>query len=973
MHGRLSPLFFVAALGSLFCLTLACAQEGKGSVAGTVKDSANAVLTGALVELQTLGRKVVSDDQGQFRITDVPAGQYTVVATYVGFAPFSAPATVTAGQTANVDATLNVASRNDDVLVTAERLQGEAEAINVERTSDNIVQVLPAKVINSLPNTNIADAVGRVPSVTLERDEGEGKYVQIRGTDPRLSNLTINGVNVPSPEGGVRNVKMDTIPANLFERIEVNKTLAANQDGDGIGGSVNLVTPIAPPKLTYSLEGLGGYTHIQGGRGLDSLNGTIGRRFGAANKLGIMIGGGYDWNGRGIDDLEPSQGTVSLNGKNYAAATSEDLRTYEYYRTRFGYSVGLDYNLSPNSSLYLKGLYADFHDYGETWVYSPNTGSLVGVNGSQLNFDNTGFMQYRHYVRRPDQGVSSLSTGARHDLKSTLVTYEFAASRGHNRGGQDFATTWFAGPTGLNLNLDQSDPFIPKITAPAGVNIFDPTQYFVGTNSASAHNDPVIFPYYNSAQLNLQGAASVARRYTAGGHYGTFEVGFKIRNAHKTQNENDQEYNSTVDISQCPAKCISLAQALGTYSNPTYYNNALKTGPLSSYDAISQLVASNLATGFALDTPGSIAKSQAATYDLTERVYAGYLMNAINIRKWRLVTGVRFEGTHADYNANNVVKNPNSSQPPTVTPLLGGADYLNVLGSAQLQYQIEKNTNVRASFGMGVSRPNYQDQVPSVTVDPNASPKSVQVGNPNLVATKANNYDLLLEHFFQPLGILQAGVFYKDLTDPIYQTTSIIQPGNAIGPTGFQLQEAINGPTAHITGFEMAWEQRFSFLPGLLKGFGVAANYSWTTSRVAFPANFSGGRIDHPSLDRQAPNTWNLGATYDKGRLSMRFGVSHNDANIYAYNYTHVDAATDNDPILGLKGPTGDVYLYAHTQYDIQGSYRMYRGLQLIVYGLNLSNEVFGFYQGSPIYPIQREFYHPTVAAGFRWSSGAEQ
>src|ERR1700724_4076543 len=104
------------------------------------------------------------------------------------------------------------------------------EAINIERTADNIVQVLPSRVITSLPNTNVADAVGRLPSVSLERDEGEGKYVQIRGTEPRLNNLTINGVNVPSVEVTVRNVKMDAIPANGIERIEVYKTLASDQD-----------------------------------------------------------------------------------------------------------------------------------------------------------------------------------------------------------------------------------------------------------------------------------------------------------------------------------------------------------------------------------------------------------------------------------------------------------------------------------------------------------------------------------------------------------------------------------------------------------------------------------------------------------------------------------------------------------------------------------------------------------------------
>src|ERR1700687_5001683 len=166
-------------------------------------------------------------------------------------------------------------------------------------TADNIVQVLPAEVITSLPNTSTADAVGRLPGVSLERDEGEGKYVQIRGTDPRLSNVTINGVNVPSPEGGVRNVKLDVIPSDLVESIEVNKTLSANQDGDAIGGSVNLVTKTVGDRPTPNFEGPGGYTNILGGRWLDAFSGTVGQRAGARKQWGFLLGGTYDWNGRG--------------------------------------------------------------------------------------------------------------------------------------------------------------------------------------------------------------------------------------------------------------------------------------------------------------------------------------------------------------------------------------------------------------------------------------------------------------------------------------------------------------------------------------------------------------------------------------------------------------------------------------------------------------------------------------------------
>jgi TonB-dependent receptor len=555
-----------------------------------------------------------------------------------------------------------------------------------------------------------------------------------------------------------------------------------------------------------------------------------------------------------------------------------------------------------------------------------------------------------------------------------LIHYEFAVSRGHNIGGQDFPTTNFNGPSGT-ITLDQSNPYVPRfenfVNAVDGTtNPFVPTLYSFANSS---------YTYYHATQLNFQGSASAARRYTLGSHFGTFELGMLVRNAHKYQVENDHNFSGTASV--------SLDQVLGTYTNPTYYSpNTIQVGPFSDYNKIINFVNANLSNGGLVDNLSKdITRDAGATWDINERVYAGYLMNSISFGKARLQTGVRFEATRANYLANAVTlptKPPAQPVPncpltlPCVTPAPGSTDYLNVLPSVQLTYMLTPNTNLRGAFSMGISRPNFQDQVPSQQVDPNATPQSVQLGNPNLKPEKARNYDLLIEHFFQPLGVLQGGFFYKTLNDPIYLTSTRITSG----PVLVLQQQSVNGPSAYIYGVEMSWEQRLSFLPGLLNGLGVSANYSYTASRANFPLFFSSanagsggeGRIDHPALQRQAPNTWNLGFTYDKSRFSMRFGVSHNDANIYAYQYQHVDAATDKDPILGIQGPLGDQYLYAHTQVDIQGSYRLYKGLQFVAAGLNLTNEVFGFYSGSPIYPNQREFYHPSLILGMRWTSSEQ-
>src|SRR5882672_2085748 len=453
-------LFIVVTLLNVLCLVPIGAQESKGTISGTVKDPAGGVLVGALVELQPRGKRVVSDDQGQFRILDVALGEYTLTASYVGFSPFTTTVKVAPGQVATADVAMTVASQNDQVIVSAERLQGETEAINIERTADDIVQVLPLKVITSLPNTNIADAVGRLPSVTLERDEGEGKYVQIRGTEPRLSNVTVNGVNVPSPEGSVRNIKLDVIPADLVGSIEVNKTLSASQDGDAIGGSVNLVTKAIADQPYVAASAMGGYTNIVGGRALDQFTTTAGTRLGAGRRLGVLFGATYDWNGRGIDDIEPSPDVFGST----PVVSAIDLREYRYYRSRVGAAGGLDYRLKQGTSAYVRGLWSTFKNYGDRWVYSPGAGDFLTPTTTDAN----GTMDFGIQNRRPNEQIYSLAAGSKHIVGSWLVDYDVSGSRARqDRLGQ--STVSFSGPDNVAYRVDTTDPNVPKFVVTNGV------------------------------------------------------------------------------------------------------------------------------------------------------------------------------------------------------------------------------------------------------------------------------------------------------------------------------------------------------------------------------------------------------------------------------------------------------------------------------------------------------------------------
>jgi TonB-dependent receptor len=930
------------------------AQERRATISGHITDTSDAVLQGADITLEPGAVKTASDAQGQFFVKDLEPGTYTLTITYVGFKTFTKKVDVAAGQVSIADVKLDVESQSQRVLVTAERVSAEAEAVNRERTADNIVQVLPDEVIRSLPNANMADALGRLPSVSIERDEGEGKYVQIRGTEPRLTNTTIDGINVPSPESGVRQIKFDVIPADIVESVEINKTLQANMDGDGIGGSINLVTKTAGERPTISLAGMGGYMPIQGGRTQYETAGTIGKRFGPQKRFGALFGGSYDWSGRGIDDVEPvADIATNLPGQpRYFEAA--DFRDYRYYRTRWGLAGSADYKLAEGSNLYTRFLYSDFHNYGDRWDFNvndntPNAG-LLGPNGGTPSFGNQ--------IRRPDYLVSSLLLGGKHVLTSTWYSWDVSASRSSQIGG---------------IGSEQSGFSVPAANLPGGASAcrYDPAsttalyrpQWLPVCFAEAYHLSNYTMSFVNlsrgqSAQVNLQATGAMAKRYHIGSHLSNFEFGGKFRNAHK--------YDNTFSVTFTPTATVSLSQFPVGFTNDNYYGGTYKFGPSVNYSTVKNFLSANPGQFTSVSTFGL----DPANYGLTEQVAAGYLMNTLDLTsRVRIVAGVRFENTNLDV-VNRVFDVVNSS----IIPGKFSGSYLKTLPSASVRFALTNNTNLRFAYGRGLSRPDPIDIAQAETFSrgaPGALNNTVTLGNPKLKAETADNFDVLIERYLNPFGMISAGYFYKRLTDPIVTETFVLtnfQPAPSVPPGRFVATQPINAGSAWISGFEAAYLQHLTFLPGKLGGLGISANYGYTASQ----ASGLSGRSDQPRLLRNAPNTWNVSPTYDRGRFSIRVGLSYNQANIDAYKFldgTNGSTATPG----GLKGPFGDVYFYSHLQVDAQGTIRMAKGLQFVMYGLNLTNEVFGFYQGSPQFMIQREYYTPTVSAGFRWSPVREK
>jgi len=951
-------LVFLLALAQLFLASPFFAQGGKGTVQGRIVDSGGGVLQGAEILLEPGDISRVSDALGEFAVTGIDAGTYTITVSYVGLETFKGTLDVKAGSVTRSDQVLKVGTQSQQVIVTAERAHGEAEAINRERAADNELQVLPSEVIRSLPNANMADALGRLPSVTLERDEGEGKYVQIRGTEPRLTNVTLDGVNVASPESGVRQIKLDTIPADLVESVEINKTLQANMDADGIGGSVNLVTKTAGERPTIFFSGMRGYTPIVGGRPVVESTGTLGQRFGHDKRWGVLIGGSYDWNGRGIDDIEPVPDEATNSAGQPVARTFDtmEIREYRYYRSRWGLGGSVDYKLGDGSNIYFHGLYSDFKNFGDRWVYSlcDNTpGTYLGDDPSLGTRCST--PSFNTSIRRPDYAIGSLILGGKHVLSSTWYAWDasFGRSRQIENGDPEasFSST-------LSSSSCQYDPaantsvYRPQWSPACYAEAFDPTTMALGSITGS-HGE--------TAQVNLQFTGAMAKRYHIGSHTSTIEFGGRFRNAHKFDDSINYEFdpNGTVLLAQFPSK----------FSNSNYYNKSYPLGPNPLFNDVFAFYSANQSSF--TSAPPDITSQ----FDLVEKVSAGYVMNTIDLNsRVRLIAGVRFEGTNLSTSAPAF---DDSGAFVGLTKASGS--YLKVLPSASLRFALDNNTNLRLIYGRGLSRPDPQDiaQAVSWSLGGGSTNNTASLGNPNLKAETADNFDVLLEHYLNPFGAIQGGFFYKNLTDPIVTQTTVMsnfQPAPTAPVGTYRVSQPINAGSAWVYGFEASYVQHLTFLPGILRAFGISANYGYTNSE----ASGIPGRSDHPRLVRSAPNTWNVSPTFDYKRVSFRAGLSYNAANIFSYSYQ--DGVTPlNDGSIpdqtpgGVKGPFSDTYFYPHLQIDLQGSVGLSHSLTFISYILNANNEVFGFYNGSSQYVLQREYYRPTYAAGFRWNPSFEK
>jgi TonB-dependent receptor len=872
-----------------------------GIVRGRIIDEQlNSVLPGATVIQKGTNNGTTSDVNGEFFLR-VPSGDVEIEVSYIGFQIFNEVVQVIDGKVTDVEFKMvSDVTQLEDVVITGV-MQGSQRALNQQKSADNIKNVLSADQIGRFPGPNVAEALQRVPGVNIERDQGEGRYVLVRGLAPQFTNISINGEQIPSPEADVRFVALDAIPADQLASIEVTKAITPDMDGDAIGGSVNLITRTAlSEEISIHASALVGYNDISGKANFQGSAELSERFFG--NKLGIMLNASYYETERGSENWERDGNDM-------------ELRDYSLTRTRLGLSSTIDYKLNDKNEIYFRTLYNRFTDreIRGRYVFVPN------VDDSPFE-DNE--IESLTKDRLEKQIVTSYNLGAKHSFTAFSLDYEVSYSEGIQDTPFDIEIASVAEVDQLSIDFN-TDPEFPNFSVD-DLPHTNPNNVYLN-NSIYEFDEATMGNTY-AKDVNKTAKINLAIPYRAGSAEGLLKFGGKIRMKEKSYNITENVFGYT------GADDLTLDMYDGDKVNNDFLGNRYTLGPAADVEQFIKYFNSNQ-NNFELSVEDKLATEAIEAYSAKEDVFAGYAMTRLQWNKFMVLCGVRVEQTKVEYKSKNVV---NETE---IIPTEGGTDYTLVLPQLHVRYKLAEDANLRAAITRSYARPNFSDIVPAQEININEGEGSI--GNPALKPVGATNVDLLGEKYFGSVGVLSGGVFYKKLDNFIFQRRfdSSIYPGSE--GQEITLTQSQNGENANLLGFEVAYQQNLSFLPGALKGLSVFANYTFTSSEAEIQSRENANKVETIRLPGQARNVGNFSLAYDLGRFNVRLSANFNGEYI-----SEIGESAEED-----------VYVKDRVQLDATATVAVTPKFRFFAEFLNITNQPFEVYQGIETRYIQREFY----------------
>lgn len=926
----------------LFLVTgLSVFAQKNGVISGKITDKeGNFSLPGATVRIAESNRYTVSNQTGDFEFLNIPAGTYQVEVLYLGYQTQSQQVNVEEGKHAVINFVLASGSSTlNEVVVVGEALRGQARALNQQKNNSNITNVISSDQVGRFPDSNVGDALKRVPGITMQNDQGEARNIIIRGLAPSLNSVTLNGDRIPSAEGDNRNVQMDLIPSDMISTIQVNKTLTPDMDADAIGGSVNLVTRATPNGERISATLAGGYSPIRQ-KPIYTAAFVYGNRF-MNNKLGVVASGSYNDNDFGSDNIEATWVQDDF-GNTYVE--QQAIRYYNVQRIRRSVSLAADFKFNENNTIYANAIYNWRDDrenrYALTYddmepIYNGET--IAGFTGKVKRENKGGIDSDRGKSRRlEEQKVQNYSLRGEHLLSPKVdmdwsVNYATASEYKPNERYIEFEQE------DLEMTQNLNDYRKPLVTTTgedlSSFALSELTQSTDDTDESEL-----------GAKVNFRFPLSVIE-----GQKGRLRTGLRARIKDKQRNNSFYSYEPT-------AGDLTLADVPNVYYSGKNFNPGEKYVP-GNFATATYLGGLDLNNASLYDKEADPSEYLAVNYKAKENIYAGYVRWDQDFNdKLSMIVGARVETTHIDYTGNRVL-----DEEELEGVIENTNTYTNVLPSLSFKYNSTQDFILRTAFTTSLARPDYYALAPYINNI--ASDTEIIAGNPNLKATYAYNFDLMAENYFKSVGLVSGGFFYKNLKDFIYTysnnqysaadfATDFPGQSNPV-PAGEQwtLVQQRNGDNVDVYGFEVAFQRQLDFLPGFMKYFGIYANYTYTDSKAKGIADEDGNERKDVSLPRTAPHMFNGSLSWEHGRFSGR---------------TSVNFTSDYLDELG-SDEFNDSYYDKQLFLDINASLKVTKNLRIFAEAKNLTNQPLRYYQGVSARVMQLEYYQARFNLGLKF------
>ena len=927
---------------------------------GRVLDALNKEpLVGASLVLLGTGSGAVSGLDGTFELLSQKNPPLSLQCSYVGYASKTI-LLETADSQGIVISLMPLSVELEGVEVSASAT-GALRGFLQQRVSDHIKNVLVSEQIEKFPDVNAAEAIQRIPGVTLQRDQGEGRYVQLRGTPPELTTFNVNGEQMPSPEGKVRYVGLDILSVDQVDLIEVTKVFTPDMDADGIGGNVNVVTksPTTPGtelKWNASL----GYNVLRA-RPVGQMQFSFHQKTG---RLGFGVVGNYYETQQAAENIEfefgkgPFYGNQSAGKDNYSLQYREaQLRYYEVDRQRVGISPVLTYSVAPGKEWYLKGLYSFFSD-------SETRRRIIHTLDDAVDFNYYlyGGVERDVKQRTKNQHLASVSLGGKWKWEGLLADFQVTVSRA-NESEPDRLEANFENPgQAIPVQMEDQNSFFPTpaYPTPAGTAL---------ANDFSAYTlNTLLFErsYVDDRNLAARANLTIPYRTNAWGK-GSFKWGGKIRYKDKTRDLQSSQYGAyfeNVSIYPGSGPKLSTQSISDGFAKEGFFGQPIAMRAMPGANEMRDFF-EFYPQHFIYDRTATKVASYGEDYQADERIDALYGMVRHEWNRLTVLAGLRLEHTRVDYQGFQIVTN--RARFIRLDTLTDRRVHRFLLPQFQLNYRLPNNANLRAALTHSYARPNFEDVLPYREQDR----AEVKYGNPDLNYPFSRNADLIWERYF-PDGLVSVGLFHKRITDFVFFYKRFAHEGDPANYSLVEINKAINGEVARLGGAELMFQRKFWFLGRFLKDMGLYANYTFTRSRAGLfkrlPANYTDAVVEfgkddlsgfvNPSereilpLPGQAAHAANLALFYESPKAYARLSAFFQSAFLY-----RLGADSDLDEYYGQQ-----------LRLDFTGNVAVHKSLRFFLDAANLSDAPLTYYLGnSRKQPRLLENYSSWVRIGMKW------